>query len=291
MTIRTHVAAAAPRWVRERLAGPSRDVTVVHSGRHAIYVAVAGPVLGDGASGDEGSPRCIGLLSRSSSVVPCGLRTTLADLSVLTGTPNAVRPGDIVSIGDGMLSLGSVEVGVGRIVDLGAPRLDPEAAGPMAERLRSVVSDRLTAVRSELPETSLAMLVHADPAAVPTLLGRGSGLTPVGDDVLSGWLATMWAAGSIDETMAGAVDRQATDATTLLSATLLDRAGAGDVLPEFRRLLLTLRAAPDGSSTERLGGDVERMLAIGHTSGAGLMLGCLLALDHLFHTTARSQRS
>lgn len=288
MAIRTHVAAAAPSWVGERLAGPNHDATVVHTGMHAIYVAVS-----DGAVSDGGGTRCIGLLSRSSSVVPCGLRTTLEDLSVLTGSQESLKPDDTVSLGEGILRLGSVDVSVGRIVDLSAPRLDPAAAGPMAARLRGMLADRLAAVRSELPEASLAMLVRADAAAVPTLLGRGSGLTPVGDDVLAGWLATMWAARSDAGDMADAVARHSSAATTLLSATLLDRAGAGDVLPEFRQLLLALRAGADDPYVGRLSSDVERMLGIGHTSGAGLMLGCLLALDHLtqHHPTARSQRS
>ena len=277
MTTRTYVAAAAPLWVRERLAGPMRDVTVVHAGRHAVYVAVA----------DDVAPRCIGLLSRSSSMVPCGLRTTLTDLSALTGANGPLAAGDVVSAGAGILSIGSVDVGIGRTVDLSAPRLDPFAAGTMATRLRGMVAGRLAAAQSELPSVALTSLGQGDPAVVPMLLGRGSGLTPVGDDVLAGWLATTKAAQSESGPMASEVARLSANATTLLSATLLDRASAGDVLPEFGRLLLDLRMPFAG----RLGDDVELMLAIGHTSGAGLLLGSLLAFDHLTHNhpIARSQ--
>lgn len=268
-TLRTHVAAAAPEWVRDRLAGPVQECVVVHTGRHALYVSVS---VGDDV-------RCVGLLSATSSVVPCGLRTTAADLDALTGGPSPVQPGDVLNIGAGLLRLTAADVGVGRTVDLSAPQLDPAAADSMSAQLRAVLADRLAAVRNELPTEALTMLAHADPAAVPLLLGRGSGLTPVGDDVVCGWLATMWAARADSRAIATAAAELSTAATTLLSATLLDRATDGDVLPEFRHLLLTLRSGD--TSDEALAVDVNRLLAIGHTSGAGLLLGCLLAFDHL----------
>lgn len=274
MTTQTHVAAAAPIWVKERLAGPVRDAAVVHTGRHAIYVSVH----------DGRARRCIGLLSRSGSVVPCGLRTTLAELSGLTGDNGPLAPGDTVTVGQGLLRIGAVDFGVGRTVDQAVPRLDPAAAGNMANRLREVLADRLAAVKTELPAESLALLARADGAAVPMLLGRGSGLTPVGDDVLAGWLATMKAAQSDAGAVAAvaeSVARLSADATTLLSATLLDRANAGDVLPEFRQLLLDLCHRFGSRHDDRLGNSVVALLAVGHTSGAGLLLGSLLAFDHL----------
>lgn len=268
-TLRTHVAAAAPQWVRDRLAGPVQECVVVHTGRHALYVSVS---VGDDI-------RCVGLLSATSSMVPCGLRTTAADLDALAGGPDPVQPGDVLSVGAGLLRLATADVGVGRTVDLSAPQLDRAAAGSMSARLRTVLADHLEPVRSELPAAALAMLAHADPAAIPMLLGRGSGLTPVGDDVVCGWLATMWAARSDLRAIAAAAAELSTAATTLLSATLLNRATDGDVLPEFRHLLLTLRSGD--ANGEVLAVDVQRLLAIGHTSGAGLLLGCLLAFDHL----------
>ncbi len=64
-----------------------------------------------------------------------------------------------------------------------------------------------------------------------------------------------------------------------LQASLRRRATDGDVLPEFRHFLLTLRSGD--ANGEVLAADVTRLLAIGHTSGAGLLLGCRLAFDHL----------
>lgn len=278
MTLRTHVAAAAPDWVRIRLDGPRRDAVVVHAGLHAIYVAVS----------DGQAPRCLGLLSRSSSVVPCGLRTTLVDLSAVGGEAGMPVAGDLASIGGGQLHLGAVEISVGRIVDLSTPRLDRAAAATLAGRLREVLADRLAPVKAELTEESLTLLAQADAAAVPLLLGRGSGLTPVGDDVIAGWLAIMKATQTDPGAVASTVARLAPKATTLLSATLLDRAAGGDVLPEFRQLLLALRVSGGRPPAGELGNAVERMLAIGHTSGSGLMLGSLLAFDHLSHLSTHS---
>ncbi len=65
--------------------------------------------------------------------------------------------------------------------------------------------------------------------------------------------------------------------TTLLSATLLDCARRGDVVPEFRRLLVDLT----GPDTAGLDDSLTALLRVGHTSGAGLALGTLLALRHL----------
>ena len=271
MTTYTQVAAAAPIWVKEQLLGPLRDAEVVHTGRHAIYVSIR--------AGD--ARRCVGLLSRSSSAVPCGLHTTLPDLSGLVAENGTLVPGDTVTVGEGLLRLGAVDFHVGRTVDRSVPRLNPADAKIMAERLRHVIGDRLAAVETELPAESLALLAQADAVSVLMLLGRGSGLTPVGDDVLAGWLATMKATHSDTGTIAQSVAHLSTDATTLLSSTLLDRANAGDVLPEFRTFLLDLRSSVSGRHGDQLSNSVDRMLAVGHTSGAGLLLGSLLAFDYL----------
>ena len=67
---------------------------------------------------------------------------------------------------------------------------------------------------------------------MPDLVGRGDGLTPLGDDLLCGWLALHRAAG-IETTEVDVAVRDCLDRTTLLSATLLDCAIAGEVVPEF----------------------------------------------------------
>lgn len=110
--------------------------------------------------------------------------------------------------------------------------------------------------------------------AVAALLGRGGGLTPLGDDVLCGWLAAHRAAGVVTPAVDAAV-RAGLGRTTLLSATLLDCALEGEVLPELGAWL----AAAWGSG--RSVGSAEALLAVGGSSGAGLMTGALLALEDL----------
>nr|WP_281380895.1 DUF2877 domain-containing protein [Nocardioides panaciterrulae] len=113
-------------------------------------------------------------------------------------------------------------------------------------------------------------------AQVAHLVGRGGGLTPLGDDVLCGWLATHRAAGRPTPVVDAAV-RSLAARTTLLSATLLDCALHGEVLPEFASYL-TAVGTPDEPAR------AARLAAVGHTSGGGLLYGALLARTQLHHT-------
>ena len=74
-----------------------------------------------------------------------------------------------------------------------------------------------------------------DAAAVADLVGRGDGLTPLGDDVLCGWLAAHRAAGVATPAVDDAV-RRALPRTTTLSATLLEcalPARCADVVADY----------------------------------------------------------
>lgn len=280
MPTRTAVAAAAPLWVRHHVDGSRQQAVVVHSGLHAVYAAVT-----DGAR-----TRWVGVLSARSSFVPCGMRTTWPDLSdLLVGAAPSL--GDQVSIGGGAFEIGSFSFHVGRTVDAAVPPLDATASRAMANVLRSLLAGRQAAVRSELSDASLDLLEDGDPAAVAMLLGRGGGLTPVGDDVLCGWLAVIGAARPGPCPVALEVAETAGHATTPLSATLLDRARSGDVLPEFRHLLVQLRRYATSGTHGELETSVERVLAIGHTSGTGMLLGSLIALDHLTHAPPKARNS
>jgi hypothetical protein len=221
------VSGAATAWVHARLALPSRPARVVHGGRDAVYV-------------DDGGV-CVGLLSRDAVAVPNGVRTILDELPETTG--EAV-------VGDGRIVLDGIEVAVTRIFD---------ASVPLVESL-----PRIDVVSDELPAQALALLGLGDPRAVILLLGRGSGLTPVGDDVLCGWLAGRRALGATVEPIASEVRRLAPTRTTLLSVTLLDCASRGEVIPQLREVL-----------SHRCG--LDPLLAVGHTSGLGLALGLSLA--------------
>ena len=155
-------------------------------------------------------------------------------------TTRAVLDVGSAAVLDGVLHLDGEPLVVGRIVDVSVPRL---------------------------PGRNLAA---PPPGDVETMIGRGDGLTPYYDDVLCGWLAIQRAAGLPTPEVDAAV-RSCLHRTTLLSATLLDCAMHGEVIPEFAAWL----TAP---------GDPARaaaLAAVGHTSGRGMLLGARSALHHL----------
>ncbi len=263
MTSPTRHVTAATGWVGGLLAGPVRSVPVVHRGSDAVYLDVDGSALG--------------VLSSAATAVPCGLRTTLPVLGGI-GTD-----ADRALVGAGRVRFTADEFEVTRIIDASVPRLPAEAVAAAAAALPPVADPLVAHVRAELSPDALGLLAVGDPGAVPALLGRGSGLTPVGDDVLAGWIAATVAAGLTASPVAAAVQQQARVATTRLSATLLDCAVRGDVLPQFRRLLLELtRPHP-----RALASAVDRLARVGHTSGAGLVLGTTLALVPLASRSSR----
>ncbi len=63
--------------------------------------------------------------------------------------------------------------------------------------------------------------------------------------------------------------------TTTLSATLLQRAAAGESVPQLRRLLVGVAGALPLAGLRPL---LHDLLAVGHSSGAGLATGAALAV-------------
>lgn len=241
------ITAAAPTRVWQRLrAAADGPREVVHAGAAAVYVDLDGDVLG--------------LLSKAATRVPCGLWSTLPDVSHLAGREVLVDAGDLV--------VGGERVRISRLVDVRVPPLTRAAAGrPHCE----------SPARSSIAELDLPADGHVTPAHVAGLVGRGPGLTPLGDDVLAGWLVTRVAAGEPDTTVAEAVRRHRC-ATTALSATLLDCASRGEALPELRAWL----AAVGTPREETAAAALDR---VGATSGTGLLAGATLALRSLEEQT------
>ena len=221
---------AAPTRVQQRLAeaadGPR---TVLHAGATALYVDLDG--------------WCLGLVAASATRVPCALWSTLPDLSGYVGRPVAVR--------DGTLVVGEDELRITRLADPRVPTVGRHERSPATHPATSGL---------DLPADGRLTTAHLD-----HLLGRGPGLTPLGDDVLAGWFATRAALGAPDATLARAVRRRL-GATTVLSATLIDCALRGEVLPQLGAWL-----ADPGPATR------DGLLAVGATSGAGLLAGASLA--------------
>ncbi|MDX6297000.1 MAG: hypothetical protein QOI51_857, partial [Nocardioidaceae bacterium] len=106
-------------------------------------------------------------------------------------------------------------------------------------------------------------------------LGRGEGLTPYGDDVLCGALLGLLASGDPrGRWLAGEIRGADLRAhTTATSAVLLRCAADGWCLPELDDVLQTVRRdCPDPAA-------VSRLLAVGHSSGHGLLTGLGTVLD------------
>lgn len=178
------IPVSAPPRVRALLrSAADGPVPVVHRGRDAVYVEIAG--------------RCVGVVSRRATAVPCALRTA-------TDTLPEVR---WVRLDTGVLHLDDEALPVGRVVEVRVPTINASATTPAPA-----------------------------PGDVPAMVGRGDGLTPYDDDVLCGWLAAHRAAGIATPAVDGAV-RACLDRTTLLSATLLDCAMHGEAIPEFAHWL------------------------------------------------------
>ena len=149
---------------------------------------------------------------------------------------------------------------------LAAPVLSRPAAG--AHGLAAHSAARLSAL-DELP----ALPTRIDSTILRSLVGNGGGLTPLGDDVLCGWLAVLVATDRLTDDVATAV-RSVLDRTTLLSATLVECALHGEVLPEFAAYLAALGTPHEDDA-------VRALTRIGHTSGAGLWWGARHALTTL----------
>ncbi|MFE6734142.1 DUF2877 domain-containing protein [Microbacterium sp. NPDC057650] len=125
-------------------------------------------------------------------------------------------------------------------------------------------------------------LLDADDEAVRTaasaLIGLGEGLTPSGDDVLTG-LALLAAQDGMLLTRSLPALSDAINAGTartgLLSATTMVHAAAGKGRQSLHDLIAAVRAR-DAAALRRA---AYRILQIGHTSGADILTGIRLALD------------
>jgi len=180
---------------------------------------------------------CVGVVGAAAVAVPCALRLATDDLGVLTTDSAAVL--------GGVLRLDGVPLVIGRLVDVHVPALRHPPAPVLAPPVDTLVAD----------------------------IGRGPGLTPEADDELCGWLAVHRAAGVATPELDAAVLAHLAH-TTLLSATLLECAVRGEVVPEFAAYVAALGTADEAVRAAELS-------VLGHTSGAALLRGARLALAHL----------
>ena len=182
---------------------------------------------------------------------------------------------DRVNVSDGVLAAGRVRVRV----DPGrrwAPRL-PERLSAPAQAWQGLVDPGDRGL-DPLWEAVSGDVGRGDLAAVARRLeGRGTGLTPSGDDVLAGILLVC----AINPACRGALQRLARSArTTALSRAYLTWAASGQSI-QPAHALLDAAAAGDRSGMDTA---ARSLAAVGATSGRALVAGLALAATELPRT-------
>ena len=243
--------AAPPRVAAWLAAADDGPVEVLHACRDVVHVDVGG--------------RAVGVCSATAPGLPHAVRTNLAALS----------SGDVPTayVYCGSLHLGGRVLVTGRLVGVRAPRIDTgrvPKTSPVS--VQGTPRSRGAGLVATVPAL-IEMPACVTPGTVGRLVGRGDGLTPLGDDVLGGWLLAHRAAGRSTPEVDDAVRRALPDTTTL-SATLLECALVGECPDLVAGYLRALGTAAGGSAREAL-------CALGHSSGTGLAYGIDLALDVL----------
>lgn len=278
--------AAASTALRATLASPSaRTGRVLAAFPSAVYIALDDPAR------DE--PAVLAVVTADGIRLPNALRAA----SVAAQGPfGALRAGQAARVTRGAVDLPGVRVTAARWWD-SRPRLRPgrAALSRTVPALAEALAPQPSAVADRLEPLAQALAADDGPAAEAAaagLLGLGPGLTPAGDDVLAGALATLsllapGGAASFARprailhtpvTPAGAgqglshaVEELSTERTTALSAALLLCARRGQVAVPAADLLRALTGDGDVRPA------VDRLISVGHSSGRDLAAGILLA--------------
>ena len=249
------LAAVASAAIRPILLGSEQQGLLLGVSDHAAWIGV----------GDD----VVVLSDRAAVRLPNGLELAVEELG------RWIQPNDAVSVGGGIIAIGQLIVAPRRWFDP-RPVLPPIDTSSLGARLRELE------LHSGLENDArlVAALANHDIESVfslcRTLLGRGEGLTPEGDDLLAGAFAAyrlLAPAVDIDaawlKDIAGEIVALAGSKTTSFSAALVRYALEGRVAAPFGSVLRSLASGTNLSST------TERLLTVGHTSGELLAKGLL----------------
>ncbi len=271
--------ALASLAIRGVVEGPPVSGRVLGVSRFAVWVAV-----GNTAENPAEYDACLVVGTTDAVRLPNSLTiaATAAAKPFLT-----VEPHQPVAVGDRSLHFGHLLVERVRLRVEPVrwwdprPKLPPTSAVALRTRLEQLSQ------HADAGDDPLGVaLAHGDltgaSANIIARLGRGSGLTPYEDDVVSGALAAL---GLVGEALGGEASRHAASfvqhmgdvvrpvaqqRTTMLSATLLQHAIDGEVAMPVARLLRALIG--DGDVAPAAG----ELLRVGHSSGIGLTKGVLI---------------
>lgn len=261
------IPGASSTAIRAVTAGAPQTAQWLGAVDAALYLATTGE-----------RPTVFAVLSQDAVRLPCGLvlATTKAELPLTRIAPvRDVRDRENAVVGNDRIAWAGPDgpVTVVAVRQWAPLRVRP---GDPAEDALAELRVLLAPCELGFEQYRLDQLAgQADTTAVAGLLGRGPGLTPSGDDVLAGYLLAAGAFGLEIEQVRRAVAARAPQATSALSAQLLRHAARGEAVRELIELTAAL-TQPDAMLTAV----AARLLQVGHTSGASLAWGALLAGEH-----------
>ena len=266
------VSGVGSTAVHGLVTGAGSEAMVLGMSSHAVWLAV--------------DDRVIVVSTNDATRLPNGIQIAAGSSDNLF---SAVTPGAPVDIGHGRVMLEGLAVSVARWWD---PR--PALASVSTEQLAAALVD----LPNDVPDINSHALHNAFVAhsaggvlhAARSLLGKGPGLTPEGDDYLAGALAaTRLLAESLGmertvSMMAGIsvpLARLAEARTTTFSAALIQSALRGQVAEPAGALLRSLTGRGDIRASH-LG-----LIRVGHSSGPALAAGIVLGAQSLIESVAR----
>ncbi len=271
--------AAASSALRPVLAGPARPAEWLGVSGGALYLKTAGP------------PGALVVLAHDAVRLPCGLLlpTTSAQLPLTSVAPPSLGPSAGFVVGAGAVSwtgpAGPVVMHAVREWAPARPARGEVAASALAP-VRSELSGADPGIDSRLlVDLARAACDHDAHAAVAGLLGSGPGLTPSGDDVLAGFLTGAAAFGLDVAALREATAVLAPARTTALSAALLWHATRGECIDELAAVAEAMTSL-QRRGPEQAGRAVRRLRSVGHTSGAALGLGLVIAAESALRAQA-----
>jgi hypothetical protein len=280
--------AAASSGLRPVLAGPARPAEWLGVTRGALYLKTAG------------QPGALVVLTHDAVRLPCGLLlpTTSAELPLTSLAPSSPGRSAGFTVGDGAVSwtgpAGPVVVRAVREWAPARPARGEVAASALAAVRRVLSGAGLSGAdpgvsRRLVEDLTAAACDHNASAAAARLLGSGPGLTPSGDDLLAGFLAGAAAFGLDAAALREAIAVLAPARTTALSAALLWHAARRECIDELAAVAAVL-TSQGRREPGQAGRAVSRLLSVGHTSGAALALGLVVAAECALRAQAVSAK-
>ncbi len=283
--------------VCKRLLTLSRERTLLGT-VHSVFERAANLEL-------EGCAGLIGLIARELSFTPyaVSVRTDepLTQAGLAAGQAAAVCGGRIAIPAAGV----DIDLSLAEPVDLGCDSITLRYTDTAVAMLKNRIAAALDGANAEMSLAPLATgaggnaytrflaprleRLHAavitgsseaSESAAARIAGCGMGLTPSSDDLLSGYLATLYLLFRMQgrEYLRGMIPRMAQAAaerTNRISATFLLHSGEGLANAAVYDLYRAAFQFMDEAAAMRA---IERALAIGSTSGADMLTGILLAL-------------